>query len=211
MPAFSRIQLLLFSFFLILVCLSCAEQEPKSLPDLYHAGIAAGAQGDLSQAVIFFEQALILAPDNLPTIVNLHIAQDVRDRVIDKKTAQLLYRATHAQNQGDLKRKVQLLTRAMEMAPGYKLIYNERGIAYFELGMFSEAIDDRSSALELDPTYAAAYYNKALACEQALRPAEAVQAYQGFIRYADPQLVRHVAYAKERISLLTPQLSAGKF
>ncbi len=42
-------------------------------------------------------------------------------------------------------------------------VYNNRAIAFRELGRFDRAITDYDAAIQLDPGYAAAYHNRALA------------------------------------------------
>ncbi len=42
-------------------------------------------------------------------------------------------------------------------------VYNNRAIAFRELGRFDRAITDYDAAIQLDPDYAAAYHNRALA------------------------------------------------
>ncbi len=40
------------------------------------------------------------------------------------------------------------------------IVYNRRGVAYYDLGEYRQAIEDYDQALRLDPGYAKAYYNR---------------------------------------------------
>ena len=41
-------------------------------------------------------------------------------------------------------------------------VYNNRGIAYFDLQNYEQAISDYNRAIEINPKYAEAYYNRGL-------------------------------------------------
>ena len=42
------------------------------------------------------------------------------------------------------------------------MAYNNRGIAYGDLGKYEQAIRDYNKAIELDPQYANTYYNRGI-------------------------------------------------
>ncbi|GAF91447.1 unnamed protein product, partial [marine sediment metagenome] len=54
-------------------------------------------------------------------------------------------------------------TRAIELNPKYALAYNNRGLAYGNLGQYSKAISDFTRAIELNPKYAKAYNSRGIA------------------------------------------------
>ena len=91
---------------------------------------------------------------------------------------------------------------AISLDPDYALAYNERGIAYFELGKFEQALLDRNRAIELSPNEPAAYYNKAVTCEHLKRYDEAIEAYVRFIERATVHQQSHVKFARDRIKEL---------
>ncbi|THB74168.1 MAG: tetratricopeptide repeat protein [Desulfobacteraceae bacterium] len=74
--------------------------------------------------------------------------------------------AFHAQEDGNLKEAIQLYDQAMDTAMHddnlLKIVYFNRGNAYFDQGRFSMAIEDYTSAIELDLEFAQAYYNRAI-------------------------------------------------
>ena len=74
-----------------------------------------------------------------------------------------------------------------------------RGNAYYKKGEYDRAISDYKRALEINPRYAEAYYNKALACEKAGLTKEAIEAYRGFIQYAPPQYAGYIEQVRQRI------------
>jgi putative GTP pyrophosphokinase len=74
----------------------------------------------------------------------------------------LLLNALYAHNKGRFDEAAAFYSRILEMSPGRdicSLIYKHRGMAYFARSKYDEAIDDFTSALEMDgDSYKAAYY-----------------------------------------------------
>ena len=52
------------------------------------------------------------------------------------------------------------LDKAIELDSNYALAYNNRGVAYGDMGEYNRAIADFDKAIELDSDYAVAYYNR---------------------------------------------------
>ncbi len=78
----------------------------------------------------------------------------------------------------------------------------QRGNAHFDQGQYGQAISDFTKALELNPKYAEAYYNKAVACEKVGRTKEAIEAYKSFLKHASPES-SFIEKARERIKELS--------
>ncbi len=58
------------------------------------------------------------------------------------------------------------LTEVIQRNPSDPVAYNTRGVVYAKLGRYSNAVDDFSHAIALDPHFAGAYTNRALAYRQ---------------------------------------------
>ena len=65
--------------------------------------------------------------------------------------------------------------------------------------MYDKAILDLNKAIELNPAYADAYFNKALACEKTGRIREALEAYKAFIQRAPSQYSLMIEHVRQRI------------
>jgi len=70
------------------------------------------------------------------------------------------------------------------------------GLAYFYKSLYDRAVAEFIKSLELDPTLADAYSNKAMALESAGRQAEAREAYAAFIRCAPPEAREQIEQAR---------------
>ena len=71
-----------------------------------------------------------------------------------------------------------------------------RGLAYFYKSLYDKIMAAFNKCLELDPTLADAYFNKALALEAAGRQAEGREAYGAFLRYAPPEAKDQIEQAR---------------
>ncbi len=56
--------------------------------------------------------------------------------------------------------KIEYYTKAIELSPQHPEAYDNRGIAYSNLGNYEMAIQDQTKAIELNPQYAYAYNNR---------------------------------------------------
>lgn len=55
---------------------------------------------------------------------------------------------------------IEKTTEAIELDPDLPWAYSQRGYAYFEMGMYGQALDDLTLAIELDPQFAPAFFNR---------------------------------------------------
>jgi protein O-mannosyl-transferase len=64
--------------------------------------------------------------------------------------------------EGKIEEAIDHYNKGIRIKP-YILIFNNRGVAYGELGQYKLAIEDFNNAIGLDPGYPAAYYNRGVA------------------------------------------------
>ena len=62
----------------------------------------------------------------------------------------------------DPKKAIEYLSNAVRLQPYDAIAYNNRGIAYADLGDYQSAIEDYNQAIRLKPDYADAYNNRGL-------------------------------------------------
>jgi tetratricopeptide (TPR) repeat protein len=79
----------------------------------------------------------------------------------------------------------------------------ERGACYGIKEDLERSIADFTRALEINPKYPTAWFNKGVTCERAGRKLEAWEAYQNFVRYAPDQYFAKILRAQERIRALS--------
>ncbi len=65
--------------------------------------------------------------------------------------------------QKDYDRAIESFTKAINIDPGYELVYYSRGTIYVMKGLYDRAIEDCSKSISIDSDNAAAYYNRGLA------------------------------------------------
>jgi tetratricopeptide (TPR) repeat protein len=66
----------------------------------------------------------------------------------------------------DFTRVIRFLRGSSDKSDGLEIYNNDRGMAYQLLGQYQKAIDDFTQAININPSYAAAYYNRGLAYEK---------------------------------------------
>ena len=67
------------------------------------------------------------------------------------ETALDLFNKAKALNYTDQKKAIEYLNNAIKLNPSYADAFNERGIAYFQLGQNKLAVDDFNEAISLKP------------------------------------------------------------
>jgi tetratricopeptide (TPR) repeat protein len=82
------------------------------------------------------------------------------------------------------------LSKAIELKPDFTYAYTVRGNVYSDKGQYDLAIADFDTAIKLDERYAAAHYFKGLTLEGLKNKKEAIESYNKFLQYADPNDLR---------------------
>ncbi len=130
-------------------------------------------QGKLTEAIVAYEQAIALDPDDVLLYIPL-----ARLLALEGRAAEALQRAK----------------QAVEMAPENVRAWAVLGMAYDWNGDVPEAIDACKHAIELDPTYAEGYAYLAEAYADAVRWAEATEAAQTALQLDDRSVDAHRNY-----------------
>lgn len=130
-------------------------------------------QGKLGQAIIVYEQAIALDPDNVLFYIPL-----ARLLTLEGKTLEAIRRAQ----------------RAIDMAPESAPAWAALGTAYDWDGQVPESIEACNRAIELDPTYAEGYACLAEAYADAMRWAEATETAQTAIELDERSVIAHRNY-----------------
>ncbi|QLH06483.1 tetratricopeptide repeat protein [Nitrosopumilus ureiphilus] len=107
---------------------------------LFKKGINLMADEKLEDAVVVFEQALRIEPDNIETLMKLGYAR------------------FHLEDHGEA---LKVYDKILEIDVTNPEAWNLKGLVHYEQKNFSKALDSVDKAIESDPTYAMAWYNKA--------------------------------------------------
>ena len=123
------------------------KKEETSLVDsdynrkkLFKKGINLMADEKLEDAIVVFEQALRVEPDNIETLMKLGYA---RFHIDDHSEALKIYE------------------KILDIDVTNPEAWNLKGLVHYEQKNYSKALDSVEKAIESDPTYGMAWYNKA--------------------------------------------------
>jgi len=130
-------------------------------------------QGKLTEAIVAYEQAITLEPDDVLLYIPL-----ARLLVLEGRAVEAIRRAQ----------------RAIEIAPENARAWAILGMAYDWNGDVVEAINACKRAIELDPTYAEGYAYLAEAYADAVRWADATEAAQTALQLDDRSVDVHRNY-----------------
>lgn len=82
-----------------------------------------------------------------------------------------------AYNSTDYNYQVSCYTKCLSFDREYTLAYNNRGVAYQNLGRYQEAIDDYNTTIKINPDYSDAYYNRGVTYQTLGRYQDAIRDY----------------------------------
>lgn len=121
--------------------------ESRSLVDadynrkkLFKKGVNLMADEKLEEAVVVFEQALRIEPDNVETLMKLG------------------YALFHLDEHGDA---LKVYDRILDIDVTNPEAWNLKGLVHYEQKNYAKALNAVEKAVESDPTYGMAWYNKA--------------------------------------------------
>jgi hypothetical protein len=80
------------------------------------------------------------------------------------------------------KNSITLFSHVLEVTENNYVAYNNRSVAYGDLGCWSQAVEDVSQAVRINPNYARGHYNLGLAYANLGRLPEAIEAYKQAVR-----------------------------
>jgi len=146
---------------LLLAHIAGCSQKIDTYEEFCELALRHERDGELSQAVVAYEQALELQPSAAVTWYDLGVAHVQLDHLDDAQAA---------------------YTKAIELDPTLAMAYNNRATVWAEQQQFERAIEDFSQAIKLDPRDALACRNRGLAHYDLGRFEAARQDYDASIR-----------------------------
>ena len=166
------------------------------------AGISSGSSGG---AVVNSEGELIgISTFTIKDGQNLNFAIPVSDILSlkigsysDKDSIEkynLFYKGQNALESGNYSASIKYYDEFIKKNPDIAVAYYNRGIAYYQLQKYEEAVSDLTHAIIIDPDYALAYHNRAIAYYQLQRYYDAISNFTKSISVDNPYIVE--AYNK---------------
>ena len=107
---------------------------------LFKKGVNLMADEKLEEAIVYFQQALRIDPDNVETLLKLGYAR------------------FHLDDHGEA---LKVYDKVLEIDITNPEVWNLKGLVHYEQKNFAKALDSVDKAIESDATYGMAWYNKA--------------------------------------------------
>ena len=107
---------------------------------LFKKGVNLMADEKLEEAVVYFQQALRIDPENVETLLKLGYAKFHLD---------------------DYSEALRVYDQILEIDITNPEVWNLKGLVHYEQKKYAQALDSVDKAIESDPTYGMAWYNKA--------------------------------------------------
>ena len=133
-----------------------SDAEKRKVSERYNKAVAAGRQKKFNDALMFYNEALELDPNHLPSLFN---------------------KAVVLQMTGHLDDALECYDSSLEINPNDAETWGNRGIALRSLGRTDEAIESYEKGLEINPGDAALWSNKGVALRSIGRVKEAIECY----------------------------------
>jgi tetratricopeptide (TPR) repeat protein len=140
------------------------EAFPQEAFGYYYVGEAMFLQGDIDDAVEYYQQAIERAADNPDYKARLALmyakldeeekAKQIYKSILDvhgDHVDTLVAMGVYASNENAPKEALGYLDRALDVAPDYDVAYKIRAIVHTSLGNYEEALEDVAKALESNP------------------------------------------------------------
>jgi tetratricopeptide (TPR) repeat protein len=152
-----------------------ALQAQQRSDELMRLGAACYYLGQYERALIHYEKAAELAPNDPQTLINRAVVnyslarippalQDL-DRALKLNEGPwgYLYRGLIREHQGEGKRALEDYTRALRLNPEFLEGYYRRGLLYAEMGEYDKAFQDQTRVLEMNSNHAGAHTARGVA------------------------------------------------
>ena len=177
----------------------CVEQGDLSMANLvkahYDRGNAYLIAGQLSQAILDYDEAARLDPSNAYVLIDRGIALtrigqfdraildfDQAIRLAPNDDTPLFNRGNANSAKKQFDRAIQDFSEAIRLNPDNQAAYNNRGITFRQTGQYDKAILDFSQALRLAPNNESAYFNRGVAHTSKRQFEKAAQDFDEAIR-----------------------------
>ncbi|TVR64785.1 MAG: tetratricopeptide repeat protein [Spirochaetaceae bacterium] len=135
-------------------------------------------------------RAFVVILTLLPTMLAAEMAGELGDR---------LERAYDAYRRDDLTTADRLFTDVLAVAPHLTEVWYNRGVVRYDLGRYEDAVSDFTAAIERDPTFAAAIFNRANAYFRLDRFEDAYEQYRRVLDIRDDPDAEHNVRVVEQI------------
>jgi protein O-GlcNAc transferase len=165
----------------------CYEKNLRLSIAYYDSGYDFHKNGQIDQAIIYYQKALHLNPSHVLAIYNLGTA-------------------FHGKNQLD--EAVSYYRQALQIDPQLIGAYYNLGTIYQNKKLFDEALESYQKALQLNPNLVDPYYNIGVILQEQGKPDDAVTAYDNALQINPSFVLARLAKCISRIPIIYPNQSS---
>ncbi|CAA6805771.1 MAG: Unknown protein [uncultured Aureispira sp.] len=181
---------------------------PEEAFGYYYVGEAMFLQGDIDDAIAYYQQAIEKASDNPDYKARLALmhaklneeekAKQIYKSILDvhgDHVDTLVAMGVYASNENALEEALGYLDRALEVSPDYDVAYRIRAIVHTSLGNYTEALEDIEKALESNKDDRELWLQKINLYGMSGNVKATEQAYKDWISQAPEDTSRHSGQA----------------
>jgi len=172
------------------ICQQIISAESNFFDALHLLAIVQTSLGKLNQALVSYDRALVVRPDDADVLNNrgnalkklrrFNEALASYDQALSKRpdfAEALNNRGVTLNELGRFDEALANFDRACTLRPDFAEAFNNRGMTLFRLERLDEALEDYSSALELRPSFVDAHYNRGIVLQALRQLNEALESY----------------------------------
>ncbi|MFV0467854.1 MAG: tetratricopeptide repeat protein [Dysgonomonas sp.] len=210
----------LIYLFAFLFCFSVSVFAQASSDKLIRKGVSLHERGKYNEAIQYYEEALKINPSSMSAVYELSLsylylkdydnALKYSTKVINSNFQPLLVdaycvKSTALAELGRVDQAITMLSDALVKCGDEYLLYYNLGYSYFKQKQYSQAINNLSRAIEIDPTHADAFLLYSYSLSDADRWVQSYLSFQFFL-LLEPNTERSKDAFQEMYDLINQSL-----
>jgi tetratricopeptide (TPR) repeat protein len=152
-------------------------QPTSQIDRLYKQGMMAYKGGEFEEAVVCFQQALTLNPDDIQLYQMIGVTLIKLNKLIEAESC-YIHLSELSRKQGNLEAAIHYLQRILQFKSDSADVYYCLGLNLYELGNVEESIKRLHQTIDIQPNHALAFYNLGIILWLQKKPEQAISYYR---------------------------------